>query len=330
MKLRYAPSFVCTKCEESLFVNTKLSEGKEIKEGEMNCLNCGQVFPIRDGIPIFISKLDDIKKHTAKSFGYKWKKFDKINEYYKKNFLDELEPLDYRNFFRGKSILDAGTGIGIPCYCIAENGAKEVFAADISDSVRAAYNNNSRFDNVTIAQGDIYALPFKKNSFDVVVCVAVLQHLPDPQKAFDILLNFVKPGGTLIIWVYAKEGNFWVRYFVEPFRKLISRKLPLNAVLTASYVFTGIFSIVSKCIYKPLNDHNLKCLPLHDYIMYRTNFDYATNVQMIFDQLLAPLSDFFSKKEIEALFNRPDVMNVVIRHHNRNSWTAIGDKVSAH
>jgi len=328
MKLKYAPSFVCPKCEEGLSVNSRLSEGEEIKAGEMNCPKCDQTFPIKYGVPIFVSKLDSVKEHTARSFGYKWRKFDKINEYYKKNFLDELDPLDYRNFFKGKSILDAGTGIGIPCYCMAENGAKEIFAVDISESVNAAYENNRKFKNVSVAQGDIYALPFKKNAFDVVVCVAVLQHLPDPKKAFDILLNFVKPGGTLVTWVYAKEGNAFVRYFVEPFRKLISRKLPLNVVLSLSHVLAVIFSIVSTCIYTPLDKLNMNRLPLHDYIMYRTHFDYRINVQMIFDQLLAPLSYFFSRKEMEALFNRPDIANVILRHHNKNSWTAIGDKIS--
>ena len=330
MKLIYAPSFVCPGCEGGLSVEPQLSEGEEIIEGELNCPTCDRAFPVRGGIPIFVSKLDRVKEHTATSFGFKWKKFDEINEFYKKNFLDELNPLDYKHFFKGKTILDAGTGIGIPCHCMAEYGAKEVFAADISDSVKAAYANNRKFDNVTIAQSDIYALPFRKSYFDVVVCVAVLQHLPDPKKAFDLLLSFVKPGGTLVLWVYGKEGNAFVRYVVEPFRKTVTRKLPLQVVLNMSYGLAWIFTMVSKCIYKPLNNLNIKWLPLNDYIIYRTNFDFSTNVQMIFDQLLAPLSYFFSRKEMEALFNRPDIRNVMLRHHNQNSWTAIGDKVSEH
>ena len=76
--------------------------------------------------------LDKQKKHTARSFGYKWKIFSVIDDHYKKNFLDEISPLDYRTFFKDKTVLDAGTGIGIPSYCIAENGAREVFAIDIT------------------------------------------------------------------------------------------------------------------------------------------------------------------------------------------------------
>ena len=111
MKLKYAPSFACPECEGSLSVEPQLSEGEDIIEGELNCPTCDRAFPVKGGIPIFISKLDRVKKHTATSFGFKWKKFDEINEFYKKNFLDELNPLDYKHFFKGKTILDAETEV---------------------------------------------------------------------------------------------------------------------------------------------------------------------------------------------------------------------------
>lgn len=325
MLLKYSSAFACPECKGSLTLNGKTTHDKRIKEGEFHCPTCDYTFPIKNGIPIFLLELSKFKKHTAKSFGYKWRKFKTIDEYYKKNFLDELNPLDNKTFFKDKSVLDAGTGIGIPCYCMAENGAKEVFAIEISDSIEIAYENNKRFNNVTVAQSDIYKMPFKRNSFDVVVCVAVLQHLPNPQRAFDELLTFVKPGGTLVLWVYAQEGNSFVRFFVEPIRKMITRRLPLTIVLTMSFFLGAIFQLIAQYIYKPLNNLKVKRLPLNDYFLYRTNFDYEMNTQMIFDQLLAPLSYLFTKQEIEAFFNKPNVTNFILRHHNKNSWTAICD-----
>ena len=326
MLLKHAQSYACPECNGHLSLTISNKDKHHCYEGGFYCSMCNSSYPIKDGIPIFVRDLDEQKKHTARSFGYKWRKFSVIDDHYKKNFLDEISPLDYRTFFKDKTVLDAGTGIGIPCYCIAENGAKEIFAIDINESIRVAYNNTKNFNNISVAQADIYNMPFKKNYFDVVVCVAVLQHLPNPWEAFDKLISCVKPGGTLVLWVYALEGNSFVRFFVEPFRKWFTRKIPIQCVLGLSYVLGPIFQIISQWIYKPMNTINMTWLPMNGYIIYRTNFNYKMNTEMIFDQLLAPTSYLFSKREIEQMFSRPNIDLVSLRHHNSNSWSAIGNK----
>jgi len=318
--------FACPKCKGILKLN--LNNKQELaEEGFFSCPHCNGIqYPISKEIPRFLNNLEKISKHTSKSFGYKWEKFSQIDEHYQKNFLDELNPLEYKDFFKGKIVLDAGTGMGIPSHCMAELGAKEVYGIDIASSIEIAHRNNKKFENVTIAQADIYQIPFPREYFDVVVCVAVLQHLPDPQQAFEELLSYVKPGGTIVLWVYGKEGNAFVEYFVEPVRKLITRKIPVKVTLFFSYLLGVIFQLISLFVYKPLNQIDIKWLPLNDYILYRTNFDWKMNTQMIFDQLLAPLSYLFTKQEVEQLFRHPKIKDYVLRHHNMNSWTAIGTK----
>lgn len=326
MLLKCASSFACPRCKGDLILRCKTIHNDRVEEGAFHCCGCELTFPITRGIPRFLLALAKVEEHTARSFAYKWERFKRIDEYYKKVFLDELKPLDYKTFFRGKLVLDAGTGMGIPCYCMAENGAKEIFAVDIHDSIEIAYENNLRFPNVIVVQSDIYEMPFKRESFDIIVCVAVLQHLPDPHAAFDELFSFVKPRGTLIIWVYGYEGNAFVRCLVEPFRRGVTRRLPLGILLGLSYLLGALFQLMARYFYRPLNNANFERLPLNEYIMYRANFGREMNTHMIFDQLLAPLSHFFTKKEVEELFNRPDVTNLILRHHNGNSWTAICDK----
>jgi ubiquinone/menaquinone biosynthesis C-methylase UbiE len=46
---------------------------------------------------------------------------------------------------------------------------------------------------------DITSIPEPDNSFDAVMCIEVLEHLPDPPKALSELVRLLKPGGTLII-----------------------------------------------------------------------------------------------------------------------------------
>lgn len=46
---------------------------------------------------------------------------------------------------------------------------------------------------------DVQALALADNTFDVVVCTEVLEHLPEPQTAIHEMYRVLKPGGTLIL-----------------------------------------------------------------------------------------------------------------------------------
>ncbi|MCG8617925.1 MAG: class I SAM-dependent methyltransferase [Desulfobacterales bacterium] len=48
---------------------------------------------------------------------------------------------------------------------------------------------------------DITAMPFDSESFDVVLCSEVLEHIPDDETAIDELIRIVKPGRTLAVSV---------------------------------------------------------------------------------------------------------------------------------
>jgi len=52
---------------------------------------------------------------------------------------------------------------------------------------------------------DLYAdglrLPFKNDSFDLILSQAVLEHVPDPQRAVDEMIRVLKPGGLIYIEV---------------------------------------------------------------------------------------------------------------------------------
>ncbi|MBU2536717.1 MAG: class I SAM-dependent methyltransferase [Chloroflexota bacterium] len=47
--------------------------------------------------------------------------------------------------------------------------------------------------------GDSHYLPFKEESFDVILCTEVLEHLKQPQKAIDEMRRVVKRGGELLL-----------------------------------------------------------------------------------------------------------------------------------
>lgn len=49
--------------------------------------------------------------------------------------------------------------------------------------------------------GDIHALPFADNSVEALLCIAVLEHVEDPQLAMREMHRVLKPGGACFIYV---------------------------------------------------------------------------------------------------------------------------------
>jgi ubiquinone/menaquinone biosynthesis C-methylase UbiE len=48
--------------------------------------------------------------------------------------------------------------------------------------------------------GDIHDLPFEDNSVDAIICVSVLEHVEEPQKAVKEMHRVLKPGGYCYIY----------------------------------------------------------------------------------------------------------------------------------
>jgi SAM-dependent methyltransferase len=102
------------------------------------------------------------------------------------------------DFLHGKTVLEAGCGAGRFTEVLLSAGAK-VFALDLSSAVEAAYQNVGNNPNVFVCQADILDLPLGPEQFDIVVCIGVVQHTPDPEETIRALSTHVKPGGILIL-----------------------------------------------------------------------------------------------------------------------------------
>lgn len=119
---------------------------------------------------------------------------------------------------KGKAVLEAGCGAGRFTEIMLQHGAN-VFAVDISTAVDANYRNCSGHPNYFVCQADILRLPVQTEGFDIVVCIGVIQHTPDPEKTMAALCSYVKPGGLLVMDHYSKEydhnpSRWWLRSFL--------------------------------------------------------------------------------------------------------------------
>src|SRR5262245_14526583 len=98
----------------------------------------------------------------------------------------------------GKRVLECGCGAGRFTEILLSLGST-VVSIDLSDAVEANRDNFPPNELHQIAQADIEHLPFRPETFDVVFCLGVIQHTPNPEYTIACLFEQLKPGGLLVI-----------------------------------------------------------------------------------------------------------------------------------
>lgn len=68
------------------------------------------------------------------------------------------------------------------------------------------YTTTDLYSPLADVKADICALPFEDNSYDLILCNHVLEHIPDDLKAMEELYRVLKKGGTLIAQVPLNEN----------------------------------------------------------------------------------------------------------------------------
>ncbi len=219
--------------------------------------------------------------------------------------------------FQGKEILECGCGGGQHTSFVAPY-AKNLVAVDLNTPDLARKRVES-FPNVQILEGDIAALSLDRR-FDVVFSIGVLHHTDDPDRSFANMVRHAKPGGTVIVWVYSKEGNRLVEYGVEPFRKLFLRKWDRRYILAFSRLLCALMYPPIYTLYRL----PLRWLPFYEYFQNFRKLSFYRNTLNVFDKLNAPQVQFIAKDRIERWFDRGTFQKVTILPYKGVSWTGVG------
>jgi len=226
-------------------------------------LVCGdKEIPVTDGIPRFVNS-----KTYASLFGDQWKEFKKtqLDSYSGTSIsTDRLNRVlgDLADDLDGKYVLEAGCGAGRFTEVLLKKGAKLV-SADLSTAVEVNNENFPQSDKHFIIQADINNMPFADNTFDVVICIGVIQHTPNPENTIKDLFDLVKHGGTLVIdhYTFSKSNYFRLApLYRRRFKKLTAEQtikrvkhlvdlfLPLHKKVKGKKVLSVLLNRISPVI----------------------------------------------------------------------------------
>jgi ubiquinone/menaquinone biosynthesis C-methylase UbiE len=255
-----------------------------------------------EGIPLFEQVGADID--VIKSFGKEWKSFNQFKP-------EDIEKLgqEYFDLLEGHwqthwTVLDAGCGSGRFSRYMAPR-VQWIEAVDASwEALQGAKRLLADVPNVRLSCAALHRLPFPTASFDLVVCLGVLHHIPDTQGALKELVRVLKPGGFLLVYLYYAldtRGKVYKALFqvVDRLRRVICRApLPLRraaAELLAWGIYLPLASLAR--LLKALRFPFWQRLPLAYYADKRL---YILRNDAL-DRFGTSLEKRFTREEIQVL-----------------------------
>lgn len=285
--------------------------------------------------PVYIfdrGKAANVDESVVAAFGEEWLKFSNFKVADINQFGDEyFDIADASILNKNTYVLDMGCGSGrFSWYLSSRVGFIE--AMDPSEAIWAAEKLMCGIDNVRLINASVDSIPFANNTFDLVISIGVLHHIPNTQMAMKNCVAKVKPGGHFFVYLYYNLDNRGFAFrllfkFVSLIRKFIS-SLPsgvkkfmcdLLAILVYLPVIT-LGKLLDKTGFKKL----AKKLPLSYY--QDKSFFIIRNDAL--DRFGTSLEHRFSKSEIEAMMESCGLTDIRFSD-NKPYWHAMGKKATA-
>ncbi len=281
-------------------------------------------------IYIFSTDGNNIDPLVVKDFGNEWLKFQNYSaEEIKSWAISYFDIIDDSIVNKNTYALDIGCGTGRwTKYLSGRAGFIE--AVDPSNAVLAADYLLGEIENVRIAKASVETIPFDDETFDFVMSIGVLHHIPDTQKALTDCVKKVKKGGYFYVYLYhnlENRGRLFksVFYVSEGVRKIVSRFPPVlkriscDLLAVTTYMpFVGTGRLLNFMGLKKLS----KKLPLRDY--QNKSFFIIRNDAL--DKYGTTLEQRFSKEQVITLMKNSGLDNIRVSPQSPY-YHAVGQKI---
>ncbi len=259
---------------------------------------------------------------TADAFAASWNNLPSGSVYTQEQFNDWLDPLKSEDI-SGKTVLELGCGNASLMVYLLGWHPEFLVGVDLGDCIETAKKNLSvlNFTNWKIIKDDLTL--FKRDGFDVVYCIGVLHHLKNPAAGFNSVIANTKPGGKFHCWVYGREGNGFVVFFVDPLRRLVCR-LPwwLIKYFIATPLAVPFYGYANFLSHAP-KFYFLRKFPLYDYCLWIASREFSFFCHVVFDQLVTPQTTYLDQATIRdwlGSYPQIDSDSVYLIRRNGNSW----------
>lgn len=146
-------------------------------------------YQIKNGKYTFIPVQEEIVTDFLDKIKYKIKKFDKLYS----TLIEIISPVYPQPFIDAKRIINSEIK-GKNVVALNLGSGNSDFGDDLLNVDILPYQN---VDIIC----DIENIPFKDNSVDYIINIAVLEHVPNPQKVIAEINRILKPGGKIYCFI---------------------------------------------------------------------------------------------------------------------------------
>lgn len=133
-----------------------------------------------------------------------------LDDYYSVNLID-------------LSALDVGCSTGIMDSLISRR-FKRFCGVDIDISAVKYANNNFKSDKLSFFIQDSMCLAFSSDSFDLVICSLVYEHVPDAKEMISEIYRVLKPGGICFFFA-SNRMNIMEAHYNLPFLSIMPKNM---------------------------------------------------------------------------------------------------------
>ena len=112
----------------------------------------------------------------------------------------------------GRRVADIGCGGGILAEAMAQRGA-DVLGIDLAEAALAVARIHADESGTDIEYRSISAEALADElpgTFDVVTCMEMLEHVPDPAAVVDACARLVRPGGVVVFATINRNPKSWL------------------------------------------------------------------------------------------------------------------------